>query len=67
MSDSSNIIAFQGVPGAYSHMACQAVKPEMEVTESSAAALAAHAEKNGISLAVAMLGMNAARKEDEEA
>ena len=31
MSDSSNIIAFQGVPGAYSHMACQAVKPEMEV------------------------------------
>ena len=31
MSDCSNIIAFQGVPGAYSHMACQAVKPEMEV------------------------------------
>jgi prephenate dehydratase len=31
MSDSSNLIAFQGVPGAYSHMACQAVKPEMEV------------------------------------
>ena len=31
MSDNSNIIAFQGVPGAYSHMACQAVKPEMEV------------------------------------
>ena len=31
MSDSSNIIAFQGVPGAYSHMACQSVKPEMEV------------------------------------
>ena len=31
MSDSSNIIAFQGVLGAYSHMACQAVKPEMEV------------------------------------
>lgn len=31
MSDSSNIIAFQGVPGAYSHMACQAVKPEMKV------------------------------------
>ena len=31
MNDSSNIIAFQGVPGAYSHMACQAVKPEMEV------------------------------------
>ena len=31
MSDSSNIIAFQGTLGAYSHMACQAVKPEMEV------------------------------------
>ncbi|MGB1176026.1 MAG: prephenate dehydratase [Candidatus Puniceispirillaceae bacterium] len=31
MSDSNNIIAFQGVLGAYSHMACQAVKPEMEV------------------------------------
>jgi prephenate dehydratase len=31
MSDSSNIIAFQGVLGAYSHMACQAVKPDMEV------------------------------------
>ena len=31
MTDSSNIIAFQGVLGAYSHMACQAVKPEMEV------------------------------------
>ena len=31
MSDAANMIAFQGVPGAYSHMACQAVKPEMEV------------------------------------
>ena len=31
MTDSNNIIAFQGVLGAYSHMACQAVKPEMEV------------------------------------
>ena len=31
MTDSSNIIAFQGVLGAYSHMACQAVKPEMGV------------------------------------
>ncbi|MEC7236478.1 MAG: prephenate dehydratase domain-containing protein, partial [Pseudomonadota bacterium] len=31
MSNSSNIIAFQGVLGAYSHMACQAVKPEMDV------------------------------------
>ena len=31
MTDSSNIIAFQGVLGAYSHMACKAVKPEMEV------------------------------------
>jgi len=31
MTDSSNIIAFQGVLGAYSHMACQAVKPQMEV------------------------------------
>ena len=31
MTDSSNIIAFQGVLGAYSHIACQSVKPEMEV------------------------------------
>ena len=31
MTDAANIIAFQGVPGAYSHMACQAVKPEMDV------------------------------------
>ena len=31
LSNSSNIIAFQGVLGAYSHMACQAVKPEMGV------------------------------------
>ena len=30
MSDAVNKIAFQGVPGAYSHMSCQAVKPEME-------------------------------------
>lgn len=30
MSDSSHKIAFQGLPGAYSHMACQAVKPDME-------------------------------------
>ena len=30
MSDTSQKIAFQGVPGAYSHMACQAVKPDME-------------------------------------
>ena len=30
MSDAANKIAFQGVPGAYSHMACQAVKPDME-------------------------------------
>ena len=30
MSDAANKIAFQGVPGAYSHMACQAVKPGME-------------------------------------
>ena len=29
MSDASQKIAFQGVPGAYSHMSCQAVKPEM--------------------------------------
>jgi len=29
MSDAENIIAFQGSLGAYSHMACQAVKPEM--------------------------------------
>ncbi|NCF48323.1 MAG: prephenate dehydratase [Bacteroidetes bacterium] len=31
MVDSSNIIAFQGVLGAYSHMSCQAVRPSMEV------------------------------------
>ena len=29
-SDAVNKIAFQGVPGAYSHMSCQAVKPDME-------------------------------------
>ena len=31
MSDPKNTIAFQGVPGAYSHMACQAAKPDMEI------------------------------------
>lgn len=30
MLDTSQKIAFQGVPGAYSHMACQAVKPNMD-------------------------------------
>jgi len=30
MSDAAHKIAFQGVPGAYSHMACHAVKPDME-------------------------------------
>ena len=30
MSVSPQKIAFQGVPGAYSHMACQAVKPDMD-------------------------------------
>lgn len=30
MSDAAHKIAFQGVPGAYSQMACQAVKPDME-------------------------------------
>ena len=30
MSDASHKIAFQGVPGAYSHMACQTVKPDMD-------------------------------------
>ena len=30
MSDAASKIAFQGVPGAYSHMACQAIKPDME-------------------------------------
>ena len=30
MSDASRKIAFQGYPGAYSHMACQAVKPNMD-------------------------------------
>ena len=29
MADASRKIAFQGVPGAYSHMACQLVKPDM--------------------------------------
>jgi len=30
VSDTSNKIAFQGVLGAYSHMSCKAVKPDME-------------------------------------
>jgi len=30
VTDASQKIAFQGVPGAYSHMACQAVKPDMD-------------------------------------
>ena len=30
MADASRKIAFQGVPGAYSHMACQLVKPGMD-------------------------------------
>ena len=30
MSDASQKITFQGVPGAYSHMACQAIKPDMD-------------------------------------
>ena len=30
LSDAVHKIAFQGVPGAYSHMSCQAVKPDME-------------------------------------
>jgi len=30
VSDASVKIAFQGVPGAYSHMACRAVKPDMD-------------------------------------
>ena len=30
MADASCKIAFQGVPGAYSHMACQLVKPDMD-------------------------------------
>ena len=30
MLDTPQKIAFQGVPGAYSHMACQAVKPNMD-------------------------------------
>ena len=30
MSDSPKKIAFQGVPGAYSHMACQALKPDLD-------------------------------------
>ena len=30
MVDTPQKIAFQGVPGAYSHMACQAVKPNMD-------------------------------------
>jgi prephenate dehydratase len=31
VADASRKIAFQGVPGAYSHMACQLVKPDMDV------------------------------------
>lgn len=30
MTDASHKIAFQGVPGAYSHMACQMVNPDIE-------------------------------------
>ena len=30
VTNSSQKIAFQGYPGAYSHMACQAVKPDMD-------------------------------------
>ena len=30
MANVSRKIAFQGVPGAYSHMACQLVKPDMD-------------------------------------
>jgi prephenate dehydratase len=30
VTDASRKIAFQGVPGAYSHMACQLVKPDMD-------------------------------------
>ena len=30
MADASHKIAFQGIPGAYSHMACQLVKPDMD-------------------------------------
>ncbi|MEK9848992.1 MAG: prephenate dehydratase [Candidatus Puniceispirillum sp.] len=29
-TDAASKIAFQGVPGAYSHMACQAVRPDLE-------------------------------------
>ena len=35
LSDPVNKIAFQGVPGAYSHMSCQAVKPDMEAVACS--------------------------------
>lgn len=31
MTDPKNIIAFQGLPGAFSHMACRAARPDMEV------------------------------------
>ena len=31
MSSADNLIAFQGNPGAYSHMACRQVHPEMDV------------------------------------
>lgn len=31
MSNTPKKIAFQGVPGAYSHMACRAVKPDLDV------------------------------------
>jgi prephenate dehydratase len=35
VSDASQKIAFQGFPGAYSHMACQAVKPDMKAVASA--------------------------------
>ena len=31
MTQSTNIIAFQGLPGAFSHMACRAARPDLVV------------------------------------
>lgn len=47
MSDSSNIISFQGELGAYSHMACQAKLPDMDVLPCPSFEAALAAVQNG--------------------
>ncbi len=53
MTDYKNIIAYQGEPGAYSHLSCKTVYPELEplACESFAAAFAA-VEKRQAGLAI---------------